>query len=213
MVTSYRISERSIAQRHLQLLIALCTLALSAACTDTLSQSDNDSSADTTADASSEAFPVPEEIEDPQAAAVAAYERYWRTVADATTIPDPDYPELSEVAAAQALEWARSLVQGGVEEGHRGTGYPSHEAEVTDIHPAADPTELAITDCMDSSEWLVLEADTGELVAGEEYGTSKVSALVERVDDRWLVTGLLKQGIGSCLGSARPVSHAPLDWV
>jgi hypothetical protein len=204
VVTSYRISERSIAQRHLQLLIALCTLALSAACTDTLSQSDNDSSADTTADASSEAFPVPEEIEDPQAAAVAAYERYWRTVADATTIPDPDYPELSEVAADQALEWARSLVQGGVEEGHRGTGYPSHEAEVTDIHPAADPTELAVADCMDDTDWLVLEAESGELVSGEVYGTSKVSALVERIDDRWLVTEIIQQRIGSCLGSSAP---------
>lgn len=193
---------RNVVRAQVQLLAALTmgVLTTATACSsDSTPPSDATESSNPTNSASSLLI-VPEDIEDPYAAAVAAYERYWRTVADATTIPDPNYPQLDEVAAGQALESARSLVQSGVDENHIGTGYPSHTAEVTEVYPTDDPTELAIADCMDSTGWLVLDAASGEPIPDEEYGTSKVSALVEWVDDQWLVTEVLKQRIGSCLG-------------
>jgi hypothetical protein len=189
------------AQVRLLAALVMGVIATATACSSDSTPADEATDSANPTDSASSLLVAPEDIVDPSAAAVAAYERYWRTVAEATTIPDPNYPELDEVAAGQALESARSLVQGGVDENRIGTGYPSHTAEVTEVYPTADPTELAIADCMDSTGWLVLDADSGEPIPDEEYGTSKVSALVERVDDRWLVTEVLKQRIGSCLGA------------
>ncbi|WP_335986695.1 hypothetical protein [Glycomyces sp. MUSA5-2] len=173
------------------------------------SESPEQESAPDSTDDATRSYPVPEEILDPADAAVAAYERYWRTVAEATAIPDPEYPQLLDAAAGQALEWGQSLVQGGVDRGQIGSGSPSHDAVVTDLYPDDEPTEVVIADCIDSTGWLVLDADSGEPVSGEEYGTSKVSALVERIEGRWLVTELVKQGIGTCLLAAEPGSRSP----
>lgn len=143
---------------------------------------------------------VPEEIADPGEAAIASYERYWRTVAESGAIPDPDYAPLAQVASGAALETARQLAQDALEAGERTEGGPLHDAAVTESYPAAAPHRFVVTDCMDSSEWPVLEAATGEPVEGEEYGTGKVEALVERIDDQWLVTEVVILGLGTCLG-------------
>lgn len=151
-------------------------------------------------DATAPVYPVPEEIDDPSESAIAAYERYWRVVAESGAIPDPDYGPLDQVASGAALETARQLAQDALDAGERTEGGPLHEAAVTESYPAAAPHRFVVTDCMDSSEWPVLEAATGEPVEGEEYGTGKVEALVEQIDDQWLVTEVVILGLGTCLG-------------
>ncbi len=150
--------------------------------------------------AAAEPAPAPEEIADPGEAAIAAYERYWRTVAESGAVPDPDYGPLSQVASGAALETAQQLAQDALEAGERTEGGPLHDAAVTESYPSAAPHRFVVTDCMDSSEWPVLEAVTGEPVEGEEYGTGRVEALVEQIDDQWLVTEVVILGLGTCLG-------------
>ncbi|WP_155830131.1 hypothetical protein [Glycomyces tenuis] len=207
---SHRISEHSIAQRHLVFLLALGALALTSACTDTSSEPGNDAGADTTVDITSEALPVPEEIEEPREAAVAAYERYWRTVAESGEVPDPNYGSLVQVASGAALETARSLAQDALDAGERATGAPSHTAEVTEAYPESNPYHFVIEDCMDSTEWIVVDAETGEPVEGEEYGTREVEALVEHIDDRWIVSEVVLRELGTCLGGPRSDRRLPL---
>lgn len=162
-------------------------------------------------DVSASPYPVPEEIDAPEQAVIAAYERYWRTVAEATTVPDPGYSALEEVASGTALETARSLAQAALDSGERDTGTPSHDAEVTESYPENDPYRFVVTDCMDSTEWIVLEASSGEPVEGEEYGTGLVEALVERSDGRWLVTEVVIQELGTCLGEPLRCRRQPPD--
>jgi hypothetical protein len=191
---------------QVQILAALVmgVLAATTACSSdsTPSREATDSSIPT--NSASSLLIAPEDIEDPSAAAVAAYERYWRTVAESGEIPDPEHGPLSEVATGEALEIAQRLAQDALEAGERATGAPSHSAEVTEVYPETDPTQFVVADCMDSNEWIVVNAVTGEPVAGEQYGTQQVEALVEHIDDRWLVTEVVLRELGTCLGRLPP---------
>lgn len=191
---------RNVVKAQVQLLAALVmgVLTTATACSsDSTPHSDTLDSAKPT-DSASSLLVAPENIEDPSAAALAAYERYWRTVAEATAIPDPGYPALSEVASGAALISAQELAQSALDAGERDTGAPTHSASVTDTYPDDSPTEFVITDCSDSSDWITVDSDTGEPVPGEEYGSRAIQALVEHVEGKWLVTEVAIQGINSC---------------
>lgn len=143
---------------------------------------------------------APEDIEDPSAAAVAAYERYWRAVAEATAISDPSSEALVEAASDSALETAQSIVNDAVTAGEHSSGQPTHDAEVTESYPVDAPSRFVVSDCMDTSDWLLIDDESGEPVPSEEYGTHQVDALVEQVDEVWRVTEVVILELGSCLG-------------
>jgi hypothetical protein len=192
---------QNMVKAQVQLLAALVTgvLATATACSSD-STPPKDSAEATPSNNASSLLVAPEDIEDPSAAAVAAYERYWRTVAESGAIPDPNYGPLSEVAGGEALETARSLAQDALDAGQRATGTPVHDAEVTSMYPETDPHQFVIADCMDSTDWIVVDASTGEPVADEEYGTQQVKALVEDTDGHWRVTDVVLRELGTCLG-------------
>lgn len=184
--------------------------ALAAALTGCTSQ-DAPSEAPSNGEEASSDFPIPEQIDDPEEAAIAAYERYWRTVAESGALPDPGYGALAQVASGAALETAQSLAQDALDAGERATGAPSHSAEVTEVFPESDPYRFVVEDCMDSTEWIVVDAETGEPVEGEEYGTRQVEALVEHVDDRWTVSEVVLRELGTCLGRPQSDPRSPLE--
>jgi hypothetical protein len=151
-----------------------------------------------TTSAAVETTPAPEDMIDPEEAAFAAYLRYDQAFAEAAAIPDPDYPALAEAAADGALESTKAAIQRLVDEGLRNEGAPTSDAEVKESALDADPVQVVVTDCSDSSSWPVVVVDTGEPASGEEYGRRSIDAMVELRDGHWLVTEIVVRSIGSC---------------
>ncbi len=145
--------------------------------------------------------PAPEDIEDPFEAAIAAYLRFDSTLDEAAAIPDPEYPQLEDVAADDGLVVAQEITQSLLDQGLRNTGRHTYEFEIKDWSPEQNPNQIALIVCTDSSDTQVIDLDTGEPASGEEYGKRHVEALVELRDGRWLVTDIAIRGIGSCLPS------------
>jgi len=182
----------------LALVIALAGTVLAAsACTAT-----GDGGPAETSDAVSPTAPasptlLPEQIDDPEEAAIVAYTRYWDTITAELAAPDGEYSAFGEVASEQALEYAKSIEQRGVDEQVHGTGEFTHEISVKESVITDEVQQVVVTDCSDSSDTQVLNADD-EPVADEEYGPSHIEARVEHLDGRWLVTVIAVQEIGSC---------------
>ncbi len=139
----------------------------------------------------------PEAIEDPESAAVAAYERYWAPITAAFAAPDGDFSEFSAVAGGTALDYAIAIEQRGIDEGVHGAGAMSHQITVEDELVSDAATQFVLSDCADSSGTTVLDAE-GQPVAGEAYGPSRIQARVELVEGQWLVTVIAVQELGSC---------------
>lgn len=190
-----------IARRILVLGFALLTPAITstAACT-TSNEPDagKTPSERPSSSAAVESAPAPEDITDPEEAAIAAYLRYRQAFAEASAIPDPDHPELTAAATDQALESTQEAVQRLVDEGLRTEGAPVPDVEVKESSLAADPVQVVVVDCSDSTPWTVLVADTDDPAPDEEYGRRSIDAMVELRDGTWLVTEVVVRSIGSC---------------
>jgi hypothetical protein len=141
---------------------------------------------------------VPEQIEDPLDAGVAAYQRYWDTITAELAAPDGDFTAFTEVASGQALEYAQSIEQRGVDDQVHGSGAFTHDIEIKDSLITNESMQVVVTDCSDSSGTQVLDANN-EPVVGEEYGPKHIEARVEQIDEKWLVTVIAVQEIGSCV--------------
>lgn len=165
-----------------------------AACTS----EDTDSTAPPTDEASASTYPVPEEISDPQQAAVAAYTHYWDTILSSFAAPDGDFAELEAIASGQALEYAIAIEQRGLDENVYGTGQMTHDLEIKDALLEGDVQQVVVIDCADTSGTKVLDAD-GQPVVGEEYGAKEIQARAELLDGYWIVTEVAVQEIGSCV--------------
>ncbi|GAB4001736.1 hypothetical protein GCM10029992_38050 [Glycomyces albus] len=116
---------------------------------------------------------APEDIDDPEQAAIAAYLRYWDTVVAAFADPDGDFTEFEAVAADGALEHAISIEQRALDEGLHGTGTPTHEVTVKETLLTDEVQQVVVTDCSDSSDTAVLDAEDNP-VPGEEYGAREI---------------------------------------
>lgn len=173
------------------------TVFAASACSATGDGGPAETSASASPTAEASATLLPEQIEDPQEAAIAAYARYWNTITAELEAPDGNFTALEVVASGQALEYAMSIEQRGVDEQLHGTGEFSHDIEVKDSVITNDAAQVVVTDCSDSSDTQVLDANNTP-VAGEEYGPSRIEARVELIDGRWLVTVIAVQEIGSC---------------
>jgi hypothetical protein len=140
---------------------------------------------------------LPEQIDDPEDAAIAAYTRYWDTVMAAFAAPDGDFSDFEAIASGQALEQARAIEQRGLDEGVHGAGTLRHNITIKDTLFTDEVHQVVVTDCADSTDTQVLDAE-GNPVAGEEYGYQEVQARMEFLDQRWMVTVMAVQDFGSC---------------
>jgi hypothetical protein len=140
---------------------------------------------------------LPEQIDDSEEAAIAAYTRYWDTVMAAFAAPDGDFSDFEAIASGQALEQAQAIEQRGLDENVHGAGSLRHNIMIKDALLTEEVQQIVVIDCADSMETQVLDAE-GNPVAGEEYGYQEVQARIEFLDQRWMVTVMSVQEFGSC---------------
>jgi hypothetical protein len=142
---------------------------------------------------------VPEDIDDPLEASIAAFERFMHLFVEASAVPDPEHPGLTAAASGDALDSITQALQTRVERGQRSEGQPQLLGiSVKDAALDTEPVQVAIVTCQDSTDWIVVDAATGEPVPDEDYGRRHIEALVERIDGHWYVTRLAIRGTGSC---------------
>lgn len=184
--------------------IALAFLAAglimnAAACSGSTETTDTPAPSSSAPEPSATATPAPEDIDDPHQAAVAAFERFMDAFVAASAIPDPASPDLATAATGDALEAVTEALQANLEQGERSEGQPDIlTVTVADSALSTDPVQVVIASCQDTTNWVSIDADTGDPVADEEYGRRNIEALVELLDGRWYVTELAVQGIGTC---------------
>lgn len=125
----------------------------------------------------------PEQSEDPQAAVVAAYERYLDAATTATASADPNHPELLDTARGQALAavQARVATLSSQDRTARGRFLPAIEAVEIDGETAE------IRDCY-RADITEHSADTGEEVADRAGARFAAWVELEQLSDgRWVV--------------------------
>jgi hypothetical protein len=132
--------------------------------------------------------------------AMAAYEGMWAAYDAAGRAPqaDPDDPRLAEFAHDRALDVLVSGLAALRDRGEVIEGEVVLHPEVVELTPAAAPTEVEIEDCGDSTTWLTVDAQTGE-VSDDPRGRQLVFATVRDVGDgQWKVVDFAVREVGSC---------------
>ncbi len=176
-----------------RLVVTATLLALiTAGCTD---QATDRSSTPSSPSPASAASP------DPQTAgrdAIAAYRRMWQAYQEAMAIPDPAYSDLARYAHGEALEILTKGVQSTKDGGLKGTGKVVLSPEVTSVAPVEVPTEVKITDCMDSSGSHIVRASPGPPYSDAPGGRSRTTATVRWQPAGWKVTSFGVQEAGTC---------------
>lgn len=119
---------------------------------------------------------------------LAAYARFWEIYVTAASGSDPDHPELPRVATGRALEGLRLQLAGDRRAGVVARGQPERWAtRITRLE--ADRAELI--ECVDSNQWLLHDAATGELRDTPSGIIRQVTANLTRdADGRWMVAEL-----------------------
>jgi hypothetical protein len=132
--------------------------------------------------------------------ALAAYEEMWAAFDAAGRAPraDPDDPRLGEYAADRALEVLVNGLRRLRERGEVIDGTVELNPRVVQLTPAGAPDEAEIEDCGDSSNWLTVDAATGE-VADQPRGRQLAYATVrESGGGQWKVVDFAILEVGSC---------------
>lgn len=135
-----------------------------------------------------------------QQRALAAYEAMWAAYDDAGRAPAADHDDerLARHADGRALDILASGLASLRDQGLVIDGEVALYPEVVQLSPAAHPTEAEVEDCGDTSDWLTVEADTGE-VTDDPRGRQLVFATVRDVGDgEWKVVDFAIREVGSC---------------
>lgn len=130
--------------------------------------------------------------------AVAAYEAFWKAVAEAGENSDPSYADLEKYGDGDALEKVTKMLEGYVEAGHITHGEPDVDPTATDATPAEDPAKVTLTDCADTTGYLVYDKKTDKIVDTDRGGQRAAEAVVEHIDGDWKVTAFGIGALGSC---------------
>lgn len=130
--------------------------------------------------------------------ALAAYTGMWQAVAEAGEVPDPDAPKLRQYAADRALARLVDVLFTYRETGVATRGRPTSHPRVTSANPAETPTEVAVDDCGDSTNWTKHKKATGELIKDDPRGRRHITAVVKVVDGTWKIVSFEAGNIGTC---------------
>jgi hypothetical protein len=176
--------------------ILLVVLA-SAGCTHRSSDEPKESSAPPSLSAPSQA-----KSQDPAATgqtALDAYRNMWKAYQDALAIPDPTYPDLAKHATGKALTTLTKGLQSVKDQGLKGTGNIVAAPKITSFSPADAPTDIEITDCLDTSQSHIVRASTGPAYSDPPGGHRRTLATVRRQSDGgWKVDSFAVQAVGTC---------------
>ncbi|MBB6174941.1 hypothetical protein HNR23_005001 [Nocardiopsis mwathae] len=147
----------------------------------------------------SEPSPAPSEAEpSAEEAALEAYEGMWSVVVEISRTTEADSSDLDRFAEGQALELAQHGLGAESDENVVARGAPTFSPEVVSLDEREESAE--IEDCMDSSEWLREDADTGELAEEAPDGPilRKIEATADYDGLAWRVSSLRIFEQGTC---------------
>jgi hypothetical protein len=136
---------------------------------------------------------------EPTQTAVTAYRGMWQAYETVAQNPDPSQPDLARYATATALQTITSGLKSLKDQGLKGTGSVAHSPQVTNISPTDAPTEIEISDCMDTSASHIVRAGPGSAYSDSPGGRRLCLATVQRQNDgSWKVTTFGVRAVGSC---------------
>lgn len=130
--------------------------------------------------------------------ALAAYRNMWTAFVAASRTSDPDDPDLRQYAQNQALRLIVNGLYTDRDQGKVGKGRVRLSPQVTSVKPAANPTTVMVTDCVDARNWLEYNKKTGQLWDNTPGGKHHTTATVKRTGDTWRVDSFFLKGAGTC---------------
>jgi hypothetical protein len=80
-----------------------------------------------------------------------AYRGMWQAYQQALLVPDPSSPDLARYATGTALSTLKQGLQSLKDQGLKGIGTTTLSPRITAVSPAKAPTDIEISDCLDSS--------------------------------------------------------------
>ncbi|MBG0569010.1 hypothetical protein [Actinoplanes aureus] len=161
----------------------------------------SEASPDPTVPSASQSKPSAATIPDATTAgrdAIAAYRGMWQAYTAALAIPDPAYPDLARYADGEALDVLTEGVQETKDGGLKGTGGVVVSPEVTSAAPVDAPTEVQITDCLDSSGSQIVRASPGPPYSDSPGGKRRAEASVRWQPSGWKVSSFGVLEVGTC---------------
>ncbi|MEU4217167.1 hypothetical protein [Actinoplanes sp. NPDC026623] len=130
--------------------------------------------------------------------ALTAYKGMWQAYAQAGLTADPDDPDLARYAAGTALETLQRGLTGYHDKSQVLKGELVTNPQVSGASPDADPKSVAITDCLDATNFLVYKS-SGELANDTPGGRRSTRATVTNVGaEGWKVTSFGVQAVNTC---------------
>lgn len=130
--------------------------------------------------------------------ALTVYQDMWALLVDEAGKSEPDYSDLQIYASGDALELVRHGVVAEEDDGVVARGEPSFSPEVV----AQEEDRVEIEDCMDSTNWLREDEETGDLVepSPDDPIQRKIEAAVIHDGLSWTVHELRIWDSGTCDG-------------
>ncbi len=112
-------------------------------------------------------------------------------------------PRAAAVQAAYATGNALKTLTSGLQsvkgQGLKGTGAVVVAPKVTAVSPASAPTDVSLSDCMDTSGTHIVRASPGPPYSDSPGGRRLATATVQRQGDgSWKVTDFGIRGVGTC---------------
>lgn len=129
--------------------------------------------------------------------ALEAYRGMWGAFVEAAKTSDPDAPDLRIHASGQALKLIVSSLYSNRDQGKVTLGDLDIDPKVTEVKPAQAPTEMAVLDCVDSTNWLEYKS-SGGLWDDKPGGKHRTTATVVLTDSTWKVSSFILEESGTC---------------
>jgi hypothetical protein len=132
-------------------------------------------------------------------AVLAAYLGMWQAYETAAAVPDPGSRDLARYSTGEALRTLVNGIQSLKDQGLKGTGTVSHTPQITQVSPIVKPTDMSISDCMETSASHIVRATPGSPYNDSPGGRRLTLADVRKQDDgSWKVDSFGVRAVGTC---------------
>lgn len=135
--------------------------------------------------------------ESAQRDAVVAYRGFVAAWVKAAKVADPDEPALRTYGQGPVLKLVVNAMFGNRMEQKYIHGEPVIQPSVAAAQPPALPSQVTVSDCFDSTQWLAYKA-SGELWNDIPGGRRLTLSTVVKTDTGWKVDSMTAQPKGSC---------------
>lgn len=165
---------------------AAAALALGG-CSDNESHADEEPKAPASTTSSAPASADPAAAEEKQV--LETYAGYWDAKYTAYSKASAKGTKLKEFSTAEAFSKLNLVLRALDRDGQVAVGEPEHQPEVADLDLEAKIPQARISDCLDVSDWKLVDRTTRELIEPPEGRRTEFLSVVtiEKWGKRWLV--------------------------